>query len=443
MRPEVNAAAAELAGEIDRQTSMDNHLDPTPLGPNAPVGELLLAETAIRIELPPSLHRLAVQRYEAVHKHIERPDSPLCDKVRIFYPQGSMAIRATILSRKRADGFDIDIIAELILSQSTTPAVVLDLLFEAINGPPGSQYHGKVERQTRCVTVYYADGMHLDITPTLLLTELDPRLSHLFHAKKEEPVSTHVRLPMNSYAFCEWVNAMSPIDLIFSEAYRRRVLALDAHNMRADADVKPVPAHASTEGGKAAKIVALQLLKRNRNLKYERRKIRLPPSVMLAKFAAETVTLGTNISQALDAISLKILEALEAAERSDALVDVRNPRCDVERFTDRWPDDRNAQRLYIGDLRLFRTQLAKLMSAGFSLAEKRDLLVEMFGVGPAQSAVDDYVTRIGHAVETGKRLVAPSGRVIPATVAASGSLASRAYSQPRGHTFFGSRWPGE
>jgi hypothetical protein len=65
-----------------------------------------------------------------------------------------MAIRATILSRKRTDGFDIDIVAELILPPETSPAVVLDLLFEAINGPPGSRFHGKVERRTRCVTVY-------------------------------------------------------------------------------------------------------------------------------------------------------------------------------------------------------------------------------------------------------------------------------------------------
>ena len=158
-----------------------------PLGPSAPIGEILLAGTAIRIELPPSQHQLAVERYEAVRKHIERPDSPLHDRVRMFYPQGSMAIRATIKSRKRADGFDIDIIAELSLPHTTKPGDVLDLLFHAINGPSGSQYHGMVERQTRCVTVYYADGIHLDVTPTLLVDERDPRLSLLSHAKPEEP----------------------------------------------------------------------------------------------------------------------------------------------------------------------------------------------------------------------------------------------------------------
>ncbi len=422
---------------------MSDQLTQPPLGPNAPLGELLLAETAIRIELPPSLHRLAVERYEAIRKHIERDGSPLHDKVRIFYPQGSMAIRATIISRKRTDGFDIDIVAELILPHSTASAAVLDLLFSAINGPPGSQYHGMAERQTRCVTVHYADGMHLDITPTLLLAELDPRLSHLFHAKKEEPASEHLRLRMNSFAFCEWVNGKTPIDLTFEEAYGSRALAFDARRERADADVKPVPAHSSPAGGKSAKIVALQLLKRNRNLRYEKRRGRLPPSVMLAKLAAETTPPGVSIAWALDAIASKVLGALEEAERSGVLIDVRNPRCEDERFTDRWPEDRQAQRLYIEDLRLFRTQLADLMSQQFSLPQKRDLLVAMFGVGPAQSVIDEYVDSLGRAVETGKRLVAPSGRVIPSAVASSASIASRAHAQPRGHTFFGSRWPRE
>src|ERR1700724_2076098 len=244
----------------------------TPLGPTAPVGEILLAETAIRIELPPSLHQLAVDRYEAVRKHIERPDSPLRDRVTWFYPQGSMAIRATIKARRREDGFDIDIVAELILPPGLTPAQILDLLFEAINGPRGSMYHGMVERQTRCVTVFYADGMHLDITPSELLDERDPRLSHICHAKPEEPPEAHRRPIMNSWAFCDWFNARTPVNLIFEQAYAKRARTLDEMIIAKDADVKPVPAHSTLERGKSTTVVALQLLKRNRNVRYFPRK---------------------------------------------------------------------------------------------------------------------------------------------------------------------------
>jgi hypothetical protein len=200
---------------------MNDHWSVPPLSSAAPVGEILLAETAIRIELPPSLHRLAVERYEAVRKHIERDTSPLKDRVTWFYPQGSMAIRATIKARRREDGFDIDIVAELLLGENLSAAQILDLLFDAINGPPGSQYHGMVERQTRCVTVFYADGMHLDITPCQLLDGDDPRRSEIYHAKAEEPASRHLKLVMNSWGFCEWFNSPDANKSLFRAGLRQ------------------------------------------------------------------------------------------------------------------------------------------------------------------------------------------------------------------------------
>lgn len=410
-----------------------------PLGPSAPVGEILLAETAIRIELPPSLHKLAVERFHAVRKYIEREGSPLFERVRIFYPQGSMAIRATIRSRKREDGFDIDIVAELILPLSMTPAQVLDTLFAATNGEKDSLYYGKVERQSRCVTVYYEDGMHLDITPSILLDEGDPRKSTIFHAKLEEPVSAHRRLLMNSFAFIELFNARAPIDLSFVEAYARRAQLFESR-VRGDAEVKPVPAHSTTEGGKSSTVVALQLLKRNRNLRHVSRKgRRLPPSVMMAKFANEAAVPGSSIGGALDAISGKMLSTLEDAQARREKIDVRNPKCPDERFTDRWPEDLYAQATYIDDLKLFRRQLAALMSPTLSLEQKRDLLVAMFGEGPARAVVEDYAARMGAAVQHGTRSIAPSGRVLAGAVAAP-TIITTGPAQPRSHTFYGSPW---
>ena len=138
---------------------MTRHFPDRRFNPAIEVVEELLIRTAVRIELPPSLHALAVDRYEAIRKHIERDGSPLKDRVRLFYPQGSMAIRATIRSRKREEGYDIDIVAEFVLPHWMPPATILDLLFTAINGEKGSRYHGKVRRQSRCITVEYEDGI--------------------------------------------------------------------------------------------------------------------------------------------------------------------------------------------------------------------------------------------------------------------------------------------
>jgi Second Messenger Oligonucleotide or Dinucleotide Synthetase domain len=420
---------------------MNEHYNNPPLGPTAPTSEMLLAGVAIRIELPPSQHRLAVERYEAVRTYIERPDSPLHDRVAWYYPQGSMAIRATIKSHRGEDGFDIDIIAELNLPHSCTPAQILDILYDAIKGEKGSRYYDVVERQTRCVTVYYADGMHLDITPSLLLNENDPRLSHIFHAKPEEHASLHSRVVTNSWAFCERFNQVLVPDLIFEQAYAQRASDFERMSIRADADVKPVPAHSTIEGGKSSAVVALQLLKRNRNMRYAKRKgERMPPSVMLAKFASDSRAPTSSIAGALDKISATILTSLEVAEAKGELIDVRNPTCNEDCFTDRWPETRNAQLKYIVDLKQFRKQLHILMNGGLALDEMRDLLVEMFGEGPAQSTIEEEAARRGYAIKTGQRAIAPTGRVIPTIGIAAPAIISPAFAQPPKHTFYGTRW---
>ncbi|MGO9685356.1 MAG: hypothetical protein ACLPTZ_22755 [Beijerinckiaceae bacterium] len=260
----------------------------------------------------------------------------------------------------------------------------------------------------------------------------------IFHAKAEEPPARHQRLEMNSYGFVEWFNARTPIDLSFVEAYAKKAYAFD--HLRADAEFTPVPAHSSEDGGKSATVVAMQLLKRNRNMRYAARPGRMPPSVMIATFAGETAVPGNSISGALDAITGHMLSRLSAAQAEGRLIDVRNPRCPVDRFTDRWPENLSAQFVYIEDLKIFRGQLAAVMRDELSLEEKRKLLALMFGEGPARAVVEDFAARIGESVRQGTRRIGASGRVLPAAVATP-AIIKPAAARPRGHTFYGSNWP--
>lgn len=239
---------------------------------------------------------------------------------------------------------------------------------------------------------------------------------------------------MNSFAFCGWFNDRTPIDLDFARAYADKAMALDE---KADADVVPVPEHSTVEGGKSAAVVALQLLKRNRNIRYAKRSGRMPPSVMMARFSGDAAVPGSSISGALDAIVGVALATLEAADKRGEIADVRNPMCSDDRFTDRWPENLAAQRTYIQDLKLFRNQLADLMSDHLTLDQKRALLVEMFGEGPAQLVVEDYAASLGQAIQSGQRIISGSGRVIPVTAPA---IVSASPTQARPHTFYGSRW---
>lgn len=410
-----------------------------PLGTDAPVGEILLAEVAIRVELPPSWHKRAVDRYEAVRKHIERIGSPLQNHVELFYPQGSMAIGATIRARKRDTGYDIDIVAELNLPSDTPPETVLDMLFTAINGPQGSRYHGQVERQTRCVTVYYEDGMHLDVTPSILRSCGNPRESWIFHAPPYQHPEHHKRLIINSHAFARWFKDCTPGDMVFAEAYNRRAIAYDKSIFLADAEAEPVPEHPGPHGMKSATVVALQLLKRHRNIRYlNRNGGRVPPSVFMSCCAGEAAIPGASISQALMAISNKMLQKLGSAQRSGQLVDVRNPECTQDKFTDRWPENLKQQQIYIDDLEEFQKQLRKLL-ADSSLEEQKALLAVMFGEDPSSKAVASYAEQLGRHISTGNSMVTGSGTVVASTNVGATPNVTKGTHPPR-HTFYGGKY---
>ena len=125
--------------------------------------DVMLAEIALRIQLSPTDHGKAVDRYETVSDWIDRLDSPLCGLVELTYAQGSMAIGATIARCSDRDEYDIDAMAQLGLPRDTDPEVALSLLESSIRGEHGSRYYNMTRRRIRCVTIEYADGMHLDV----------------------------------------------------------------------------------------------------------------------------------------------------------------------------------------------------------------------------------------------------------------------------------------
>src|SRR4051812_8906811 len=165
--------------------------------------DILLADVAVRIQLPPSLYDVATDRYETIQKWIEREDSPFAGKVIRFYPQGSMAINATIAARARNDEFDIDIVAELDLSANSDPQGVLDQLYWAIRGERGSRYYDKTRRQTRGVTVEYVD-MHLDVTPMVRRLLTTEREGVVFPHKPETPPLRGTHYIPNPWGLADW-----------------------------------------------------------------------------------------------------------------------------------------------------------------------------------------------------------------------------------------------
>jgi hypothetical protein len=391
------------------------------------LADTLLADIAIRVQLSPTLHRLATDRYQTLDHWIQREGSPLYGLVETTYAQGSMRIGATINSRVTNDEFDIDAVTQLRLAIATPPSHVLDILFDAVRGEPGSRYFGCTRRRSRCVTISYKGGMHVDLTPAILQIGTPPRQSWIFEHESHGPFDAGRSLIANPYGFGEWFKQRMPDDNDFSRWFLGRTQTYEERILAAEPVPPPVPV-----GQKSRVIVALQLFKRWRNVQYDTRTGRRPPSVVLSKLVADAATdaamSGPGLLHVLLQLAQSLLDEFQRCESNSLLIRVANPVCPDDVLTDRWPGNLGAQATFIADLRNLIADLLKLQRTS-NIDDIRRILVSLFGEAPALKAIEPHLKTLPR----GPMSVTSTGGVIAGTAVAGSSVARTV---PR-HTFHG------
>jgi hypothetical protein len=396
--------------------------------------DILLADVAIRIQLSQTDHDKAVSRFDVMRDWIDREGSPLQGLVALLYAQGSMANGSTVARVSDRDEYDIDVMVDLLIRLDADPQIVLDTLHDAIRGERGSRYWGKTIRHTRCVCVSYDDGMHIDLTPAVRLAGQEPRTSVIFHSKPEDPTTHKQRLFANPWGLADWFNGRTRIEDDFAKFYQARADDYYASRIEARAPAEDVPdrkpAHA-----KSRALIALQLIKRWRNVLFDRRErasLRRPPSVLLTKLVGDNANQTTTLSEELEHQASRILGRLEEEARRGQLIEEVNPRCLDDKLTDRWPASMQDQNLMIADLRAFIGAIRLLRSQTLDLAQMTAVLEGLFGQRPVRKAVDDYVAAM--ARNRGHQFVTPTGRVL---APAAGLVVPAAARPIAPHSFFG------
>ncbi len=405
-----------------------------PIDPFLDPLDAILADIAINCQLPPGLFAKATARYEAVRTYIERPGSPLGGKVICFYPQGSMAIDATISTRGTDNEYDLDIVAELDIPEWMTANEALDLLEEALKG-----YPVEVVRQTRCITLRYADRMHLDITPSRRLETPKERESVIFHAKKGEPTHKHKSVAMNAWAFAEWYRRQTPTEERFALALNKRLYAADGMDFAADADAHEVPEQTPLII-KSVTTVGLQLIKRLRNVLYTNASGRIPPSVMLSCHAGHAASPGMSLSAMVIRQARWTARAIDAAASRGHLLDVRNPEWHEDCFTDRWPENQAQQTEFARSLHDLANGLEAIKNGDVQLEDLQNWLRDYFGERVVTRSLDTFNERTGRAIRSSSQRYTPSGGLfVPAAPAIIGAASTISPVAARSHTNMGER----
>ena len=158
--------------------------------------EAALMDVARAIQISSTMHDEADRHFRGLAQHVDCPGSPLEDLVLEIYPSGSFAIHAATRSRLKTDQHDVDAVLEIAIAPGADPAWVLEQLYKAIKGEKGSKYYDYlIEKNSRCVTVTYPDGVTVDLMPVVRIDGTPERVATLFHHKPETVSYTHLTLP--------------------------------------------------------------------------------------------------------------------------------------------------------------------------------------------------------------------------------------------------------
>jgi hypothetical protein len=279
--------------------------------------------------------------------------------------------------------------------------------------------------------------MHLDVTPTVRLAGTVEKTGLIFHSKPEEPWGKK-SLFANPHGFAQWFLSRTPPDQDFGTFFERRSLDYDREraNLSKRADAAPVPEQCPAYQ-KSRAVIALQLIKRWRNLAYDSRHEarRLPPSVLLAFYVAmhanQTKSLAEELSFQVESMLAIVGEAHDRGQK----VSASNPMCKDDILTDRWPETLSDQAIFIRELSDFAVKLRRLRGE-IALPEMQQILEELFGEKPARSALKDHVKRVGQDVGSKGSRFTPGKAAIPAAIAGTAAAPSNVRSAPP-HKFFG------
>lgn len=205
--------------------------------------------------------------------------------------------------------------------------------------------------------------MHLDVTPAVLFPALEERSSFTFHSKKTAIGFDKDRLIGNPWGFAEWFLKKTPPEAAFGQFFERQSLDYERFRFaKAVSDAEPVP-NQDPAYRKSRAVIALQLIKRWRNLAYDARHggRRLPPSVVLAHSVAMNANRTSSLSEELLHQVGCLVSALEIAEARGKTYEAFNPACNpYDVLTDRWPEDLRSQRIFIDELRAFAVDIERL-----------------------------------------------------------------------------------
>lgn len=349
----------------------------------------ILQSTADALDIPDHVYEDATLKYEDVGEHLAAEDSDLRSYKPQIYVQGSFRLGTVVQPYGRGDEYDIDLVCQLEIKKES-------ITQKDLKAKVGARLRARddlariLNQSRRCWILDYPaeagmPGFHMDVLPSipneerrptgLLLTDTE-----LTRWQKSNPV-----------AYAEWFK--KSMEVIF----RLRKAAL-AESMRAS--IEDVPDWRV----KTPLQRCVQILKRHRDIYFEKKPEVKPVSIILTTLAAHAYQNQEDIFDALSGIVERMPSFIE---NRNGVWWVQNPVDDGENFADKWNEYPERRTAFMAWLQKVSAEFSNLSKAA-TVDDGLNLLNESLG----RQTIDKVATNLGIRRTS----------LLPAVIAASPSV---------------------
>lgn len=295
--------------------------------------DMILRKIAKELDISEDKYKKAVDSYNAVGTYLSNNINSQVD----IFPQGSFRLGTVIKPLSDEDDYDIDLVCR-INKFFPNPEKLKNEVGQALK--ESDRYSKMLQDEgKRCWTLKYSEEAqyHMDILPAIKDTsyDLDKKLKI---TNKDEDNDVYTFTTTNPEAYFDWFNEKQ------KEEKQRLIERFAVQNNK---NIEDVPEYEV----KTTLQVALQILKRYRDKKFENNLENKPISIILTTIMAQIYAGENNVYELIKKFSDNYYKYINNKNGIDW---IENPVNSEENFADKWqiyPERKEAFKFFVSELK--------------------------------------------------------------------------------------------
>jgi Second Messenger Oligonucleotide or Dinucleotide Synthetase domain len=341
------------------------------------------------LQISETRYGLAEDRYKAIARYLEANGSPFNTYKPEIFPQGSMRLNTTV---KPLDGpHDLDFVLQLSVHYKVynDSMKLIDTLYNYMCS--SEVYRPMTTKLNRCARVEYKDDFYLDILPACCNPDL-PGTCLMVPDREMKGWKDS-----NPKGYADWFDSRCAV---MPAEYYAPVMA------RAE----PIPEQQSVRD-KTPLQLAVQLLKRWRDVRYAKRPELGPISIVLTTLAGDYYAGQRSVSETLDSVLRRMVLEIDKADSQGTRLLVLNPSNPKEDLSERWDDYPERYIAFKEGIREFQRQWAAILAKKGNVHSELEAL---FGE-PLKKAVTKQTRRFQNDRQNNGLGITGAGLIVPAS----------------------------